>query len=64
MVAPGTQSSGKHVDVLFLLHRNKLSTERESSFLPVPASAEVLLGLFTFLSAVCTRILKELGCRL
>lgn len=31
---------------------------KHSSFLPVPASAEVLLG---FLLAVCTRVLKELS---
>lgn len=33
----------------------------QSSFLPVPASAEVLSGSFTFLLAVCTQILKELS---
>lgn len=45
---PGTVLSGRFSFVAL----------KHSSFLPVPASAEVLLG---FLLAVCTRVLKELS---
>lgn len=48
---PGTVLSGRFSFVAL----------KHSSFLPVPASAEVLLGSFTFLLAVCTRVLKELS---
>lgn len=41
---PGTVLSGRFSFVAL----------KHSSFLPVPASAEVLLGSFTFLLAVCT----------
>lgn len=51
LVDPGTVLSGRFSFVAL----------KQSSFLPVPASAEVLLGSFTFLLAVCTRILKELS---
>lgn len=45
---PGTVLSGRFSFVAL----------KHSSFLPVPASAEVLLGSFTFLLAVCTRVLR------